>query len=157
LCFANLDDVNVMHCISPLVKEDSHHPALKINSKILDIVLAGKISHQSKLFRKDNYDIINEKIGSIDWNFLLNNPNVDVMVNAIKFEKEKVFIIKNKRKVFEGHKKENGLYKVNLDNTLESFFTEKEEHADLWDQKLGHLGIKNIERLLDLSTGINMI
>ncbi|KAG5900523.1 hypothetical protein JTB14_022830 [Gonioctena quinquepunctata] len=31
LCFANLDHVNVEHCISPLVKEDSHHLPLEIN------------------------------------------------------------------------------------------------------------------------------
>lgn len=70
------------------------------------------------------------------------------------FTKDKVIIKSNRRKVLEGRKR-NGLYVVDLKQSEESNLVQTGDIQD-WHRKLGHLGTANMERLLELSTGMNI-
>jgi len=71
------------------------------------------------------------------------------------FSKDKVYIMKNNDKILEG-KKENGLYTINIDKN-ECYLSENQNmKSKEWHRKLGHLGITNIKKLLDISEGIKL-
>lgn len=73
------------------------------------------------------------------------------------FTKNKVTVTKDNNKVFEGEKQENGLYVVKFEKKIEeSLIAETTQKAVEWHRKLGHLSIKNIKKLIDMSTGINL-
>lgn len=78
----------------------------------------------------------------------------------VRFKNNKVEIFKNKKKIVEGEKDENGLYVVNLtqdiqDTNLNVLMT-KEDNALVWHRKLGHLGSTNMKKLVNISDGMNL-
>lgn len=69
--------VEVIHCNSPFVPEDSHHMSLEIN---VNLSLEKNIicnSYEKLNFSKANYIILNEKICSFPWDNLLSSSDVD--------------------------------------------------------------------------------
>lgn len=74
----------------------------------------------------------------------------------VVFTKEKVLIKKNDKKILEGIKSDKGLYMVNLHETEESYLTQDKDKTEDWHRKLGHLGLNNMKKLIDLSTGITL-
>lgn len=72
------------------------------------------------------------------------------------FSKKKVIIKKDDTLVLEGIK-ENGQYIVKLQQNNEGFLAENRmSNCETWHRKLGHLGINNIKKLMNMSEGINL-
>ncbi|GJQ70485.1 hypothetical protein Trydic_g22897 [Trypoxylus dichotomus] len=84
--------------------------------------------------------------------------SVNTIMNdgEVIFTKEKVVIKKNKSKILEGIKSDNGLYLVDLDQIEESYVTQDQEKTKEWRRKLGHLGLNNMKKLIDMSTGMKL-
>lgn len=90
------------------------------------------------------------------------NKNL-LSVNAITenngeviFTKEKVIIKKNEVTILEGQKNINGLYTVNPIEKRENSYLAENTSVEEWHRKSGHLGVNNMEKLIDLSTGIKL-
>lgn len=72
------------------------------------------------------------------------------------FSKDKVEIRKDDKK-FTANKTKQGLWKVNLkkEEKENALSTSEQETACEWHRKLGHLGAKNMKRLMKLTDGIS--
>lgn len=80
LCFSNLDDIIIRSSSTSFVNEDSNHPALELFIKTPNLKFSKKLSYKTFQFKKANYDIINNRINSIDWanNFMHLDSNAMV-------------------------------------------------------------------------------
>lgn len=86
-------------------------------------------------------------IPELNKNLLSVHAITEKVEGKVIFDKEKVTIMKDNRKILEKTKKENGFYIVNLNKKTESFLTEtKEEKVQLWYRKLGHIRINNMKK-----------
>lgn len=75
----------------------------------------------------------------------------------VKFTKDGVIVMRNQEVILKGKKQENGLYIVNIRKEKEeSMLTEVNEKTDEWHRKLAHLSIRNMQKLIDMSTGMNI-
>lgn len=77
LILSNNFNISVNNCLTPLVHEDVHHPALDVLVSV-DIQKFAKIKAFDKQnFFKADYSKINEAINSIEWNQLFETQSVD--------------------------------------------------------------------------------
>lgn len=74
----NCGGVEVTKSHTTLVPIDQYHPPLEI--RVIETVkYLDELDHRKFNFRKANYELINEKINSVDWSFMNDSP-VDVCV-----------------------------------------------------------------------------
>lgn len=75
----------------------------------------------------------------------------------VEFRKETVSIAKGQT-VLHGHKNENGLFEVNLENSSQqtAFTTFNKEHAVEWHRKMGHPSNSSLIKLIGMADGINI-
>jgi hypothetical protein len=80
-----LSDLNcdVERCDFPLVPEDGYHPSLLVNIPTVVEETNLSVKHTAKYnYRKANFDHINSKLATIDWNDLLNGKNTNDAVST---------------------------------------------------------------------------
>ncbi|XP_045451617.1 uncharacterized protein LOC123660605 [Melitaea cinxia] len=87
LVISNANSVLVKQCEFPLVKEDSHHPALDIDFTYLRSNYLTGVPRVVKLFNKADYSIINKELSEVNWLECLNcldmESAVEVFYNII--------------------------------------------------------------------------
>ncbi|CAK1551073.1 unnamed protein product, partial [Leptosia nina] len=71
------DLVVVQKCLDPLVREDSHHPALLANIKILNIPILNYAPRLRYLYSKGDFQSINDEINAIDWDCEFSSRSMD--------------------------------------------------------------------------------
>lgn len=71
---------NVKKSLSPLVKEDNHHPSLEININMTKLKSLTPASRVVSLFRKCDYNAINKAIAKVNWEDAFNGMDVDTAV-----------------------------------------------------------------------------
>lgn len=88
---------------------------------------------------------------------LLSVNSITQKGGKVEFHKDIVTIIKDKKTIFEGKKNNAGLYVIQNNKTTEKAVTvEKKSSVKLRHERLGHLGINNMIKLLELSEGIKL-
>ncbi|UYV70659.1 hypothetical protein LAZ67_8000192, partial [Cordylochernes scorpioides] len=153
---------------------DSGSTSHMINSKkfLLDEVdCNSKISIEKKeetLIAKSVGKIQGKKCDLKEVMFVPNLTNNLLSVSAITrnkgkvvFEDEKVFVVKNGKKVLEGEKQENGLYTINIETENpeieESHLTATQNEEMLkWHRKMGHISFSSLKQLKSMVNGINI-
>ncbi|UYV80232.1 K02A2.6-like, partial [Cordylochernes scorpioides] len=153
---------------------DSGSTSHMINSKrfLLDEVdCNSKISIAKKeetLIAKSVGKIQGKKCDLKEVMFVPNLTNNLLSVSAITrnkgkvvFEDEKVFVVKNGKKVLEGEKQENGLYTINIETENpeieESHLTAtRNEEMLKWHRKMGHISFSSLKQLKSMVNGINI-
>lgn len=75
----------------------------------------------------------------------------------VVFKKDKVQVFKNKNKIMESEKNENGIYAVKLEKeNEEKALTAETENVLDWHKKLGHLAVNNLKKLQEMSDGLKL-
>lgn len=87
--------------------------------------------------------------------------SVNAIINQggeVIFTRNEVLIKKEGKIQLKGMKNRNGLYEVMLQRELTRSYlaNNKQENTKLWHWRLGHLGLHNMKKLMEMSTGMNL-
>lgn len=144
LVFSNMQGAVVRRSVSPICKEDCHHPPLEINFIVKAHVPLKRVKTSSFNFKAANYELINLKLREIRWKELL-EPCVDVNVMlGVFYESVQAIIEDNIPKI--KHVSQN--FPPWYSKTLVRVLNEKEKHRKRF-KKYGNPRDEIEYRLLD--------